>query len=194
MKRSRKTARPRASMGAPSRSNSMMSRASTRPAAMLRARRNRSGCLVSRTLTWPNPSSTPSLKRMRLAVTRSAIRSFFMSFARELRLPLFEEGGHAFAKIPAHVAHQDEVIAGAGREGVAQTQQRLLGRAERQRRVLGDAARQRRGPRGERGLVGQDFADEAPGARLLGTDKPRGEEQIPHPRRADERREPRDVG
>src|SRR5580658_3186104 len=44
----------------------------TRPGAMLRARRKYLGSLSWRALTWPKPSTTPSLERMWFAATRSS--------------------------------------------------------------------------------------------------------------------------
>src|SRR6266567_1133963 len=74
MKRSRYTARSRASSALPSISNSMMSPAPTNPGAILRDNRKRCGVRSLRTLTWPKPSTTPWSNRIRLATTSSSTR------------------------------------------------------------------------------------------------------------------------
>src|SRR5215207_9338046 len=73
MKRSRNTARPRWSVGLPSRSNSMMSSAFTNAGASERDIKKRLGLSGWRTLTCPNASSTPCSARMRFAAMRSSI-------------------------------------------------------------------------------------------------------------------------
>src|SRR5262249_41257914 len=59
-----------------------------------------------------------------------------------LRLALVQERVHAFAEIPAHVAHQDQILALFAREPRLQAPQRFLGGAQRERRVAGDQARE----------------------------------------------------
>src|SRR3954447_17608698 len=70
-------------------------------------------------------------------------------FAGPLRLALVEEGIHAFAEIPALIAHQDQVLVfGRLRLG---TKQRLLGGTQRQGSMAGDKPRQFISPPFERG-------------------------------------------
>src|SRR5580704_19393198 len=64
----------------------MMSAAVTRPGAMLRASRKPPGALSWRTLTWPNPSTTPWFDRMRLAATRSSISAGFAGAGIDLAM------------------------------------------------------------------------------------------------------------
>src|SRR6185437_9222935 len=137
---------------------------------------------------------------MRLATTRSSTRSLTpaipvllrgASLAAPLRRPLFEESGQAFAKIPAHVAHDDEVLPLARRDSRLQAVKRLLGGAQRQRRMPRDGAGERLGARGERRRIGQHLADEAERLRLRRVDKARREDEVLDARRTDERREAR---
>src|SRR3954462_3244773 len=71
MNRSKKTARPRASIALPSRSNSMMSSGVTSAGASERDIRKRFGSLGWRRVTCPKPSSTPRSARMRLPPPRA---------------------------------------------------------------------------------------------------------------------------
>src|SRR5689334_1058821 len=84
MNRSAYGARPRASIGAPSRENSIRSSISMHSGARARERTYRSSRSGWRTLTWPNESTTPSRARIRFAVTSSSstVANALMAAAR----------------------------------------------------------------------------------------------------------------
>jgi hypothetical protein len=59
-------------------------------------------------------------------------------FSGPLWCPFVKKRIHPFAEVPAHIAHEHEILAVLTRQVLAQPPQRLLGGAQCQRRVTGD--------------------------------------------------------
>src|SRR5258705_12756673 len=90
-------------------------------------------------------------------------------FAGPLRLALVEEGIHAFTKIPALIAHQDQVLVFAWLR--LRAKQRLLGGTQRQGCMTSDKPRQFIGPSFEGGKILHDFVQQGDAGGLLGFDQ-----------------------
>src|SRR5712675_1886228 len=85
-------------------------------------------------------------------IVSPAISLFLLrSAAGPLRLALVEEGVHAFAEIPALIAHQDQVLVFGWLR--LRAKQRLLGGTQREGCMACDEPRQFVGPSFERGEI-----------------------------------------
>src|SRR5829696_6834444 len=121
-----------------------------------------------------------------LTISPPAERRFRALLASPLRRALVQEGLHAFPEIPAHVAHQDQVLALLAGKALGQASHRLLGRAQRQRRMAGDGAGEFLGAALEGGRVLDDLGQEPDRERLPRLDHARREDDVLDPRRAGE--------
>src|SRR5271168_3714647 len=80
---------------------------------------------------------TETLPKVEKAMAGTAIWPIGL-FASPLRRALIEKRIQSFAKIPAHVAHQDQILAFLARQPPLQADQRLFGGVERERCIAGD--------------------------------------------------------
>src|SRR5262245_37930955 len=127
------------------------------------------------------------------ASTGNSLPSMSNLFARPLRLAFVEKGIQSFAKVAAHVAHEDEVFALLARESALQPRQRLLGGAQRQRCIPGDDCRELFNPLLQGRKVLDHFVKQSEPRRLLRSDEPGSENEILHARRSDQRGESADA-
>ena len=111
----------------------------------------------------------------------------------------FHCGGRLFknaskpSRIPAHIAHQNQVLAFLAGEPPLQAGQRLFGGVERERRIAGNQRRQFAGAPLKRRHVFDDLAEQTDACGFLGTNEARGKNQILHARRSDQRGKPADI-
>jgi len=78
-------------------------------------------------VSFPTQSSPANVHRR----TASNVGAPDFLLAGPLRLTLVEKRVQSFAKIPAHVAHEDKILAFLTRQPLLQSRQRLFGRAQR---------------------------------------------------------------
>src|SRR5438445_2440360 len=114
---------------------------------------------------------------LRGPIVSPAISLFLLrSAAGPLRLAFVEEGIHAFAEIPALVAHQDQVLVFAALW--LRAKQRLLGGTQRQRCMACDKPCQFISPPFERREILHDFVQQSDAGGFLGFDQARGKNDL----------------
>src|SRR5690349_4993489 len=83
---------------------------------------------------------------------------------------LVQEGVHAFAKIAAHVAHQNQIAVFLPGDALLDAAERFLGGAQSKRRLRGDGTGELARAVLQSGVIGEHFAEQADGVRLGGLD------------------------
>src|SRR6266699_7335925 len=141
-------------------------------------------------MSVPPPAAEPTMMRTGFAGkpcdiapvdTRSAATASgfsLTSFTAPLRRALVQKRIHAFAKIPAHVAHENEILALLARQVLLQAQKRFLGCAERQRRVTCDQPAELARPALQRRRVFHDLVQQTEIEGFAGIEQPRGENEV----------------
>src|SRR6266571_2215230 len=157
-------------------------------------------------MSVPPPAAEPTMMRTGFAGkpcdiapvdTRSAATASgfsLTSFTAPLRRALVQERIHAFPKIPAHVAHENEVLALLARQALLQAPQRFFRRAQRQGRIARDQPAELARPALQLRRVFHDLVQQTELEGFVGIQQPRGENEVLYARRTDERRQPAETG